>query len=271
MSSLKDHRNRWITGVVGLTIVVTVVGCASKPIFFLFMLLILFFVLNEFYGLGSCSSNSKALGIALGLTLTGGFYFLDHLSLLALLTGMGVFLCIASVVAFEKRPSSEVDLERQLLGTFIITLLFSHLVWLRGLQEGKLWIFFLLSVVFAGDTFAFYGGTLLGRHKLSPKISPRKTVEGVIAGLVGSCLGAVVFSHIFFRGFSLSVMIPLSIMLGILSQFGDLWESMLKRSAKVKDSGKILPGHGGFFDRVDSILFPAPILYHFILLNQRWL
>jgi phosphatidate cytidylyltransferase len=271
MSSLKDHRNRLITGVVGITVVIAVVGWASKPIFFLFVLLILLFVLNEFYELGSCGRLLKGLGIALGVSLPGGFYFLDPPLVLALLSGAGLLLCLMSVLVFEKRPSSPGDFERPLVGTFIIAFLLSHLVWLRGLQGGKLWIFFLLSVVFAGDVFAFYGGTWCGRHQLSPKISPRKTIEGSLAGLLGSCMAAAIFSRLFFQGFSLSVVLTLSFVLGVLGQLGDLWESMLKRSAKVKDSGTILPGHGGFFDRIDSILFSAPFLCHFLLLNQGWL
>jgi len=253
--------------VVGLTIVLLVVGYGSKPIFFLFTLLIIFLVLKEFYDLPSCGTGSKISGIALGLALTGGFYALDKPSLVALMAGIGCLLCFLVITGFQNKKNSTADIEKHFIGIYIITFLLSHFIWLRDLTAGKQWIFFLFSVVFAGDTFALYGGKFCGHHRLASRISPGKTVEGTIIGLIGNCVGGVLFAFFFLSGFSIRALLLLSVVLGVLGQLGDLWESILKREANVKDSGWLLPGHGGFLDRVDSMLFTTPFLYYFILVH----
>jgi phosphatidate cytidylyltransferase len=130
-------------------------------------------------------------------------------------------------------------------------------------------VFFLLIIVWAGDAGAYYVGRKLGRTKLSPRISPKKTVEGLIGGILSSLLAAAVVHFTFFRQFPLMHAMIAAVFLSIAGVVGDLAESMWKRSADVKDSGAMIPGHGGFLDRSDSILFTAPILYSywFVLTN----
>jgi phosphatidate cytidylyltransferase len=131
-------------------------------------------------------------------------------------------------------------------------------------HDGKIWIFFLLSVIFASDTGAFYFGKFLGKHKLYAAISPNKTWEGAVGGLLSSIIVALLFLRILkFHQFSLTIVI-LALALSIAGQTGDLAESMLKRNHGIKDSGKILPGHGGILDRIDGLLFSIPILYVFL-------
>jgi phosphatidate cytidylyltransferase len=121
-------------------------------------------------------------------------------------------------------------------------------------------VFVLLGIVWMGDTAAYYGGRLLGRHRLAPEISPNKTVEGAVAGAIGSVvLGAALGST--FLGLSVQWLIVVSLVTALVAQVGDLVESALKRGAEVKDSSSILPGHGGILDRIDSLLFAAPIFY----------
>lgn len=261
----KDHQNRLITGVVGIIVVALIVGYGSKPIFFLFMVLIQTLALKEFYALVTHKRSAKVLGIAAGVALTGGFFILEKPIMIAAMAGIGLILCLSSLVSFQKSKTLHADLEGQVVGTFIIAFFLSHLVWLRDLEQGQLWIFFLFSVVFACDTCALYGGKFFGSHKLSPNISPGKTVEGTVAGLIGGCLGGLVFGMVAFPHLAKIAFVALSIMLSILGQMGDLWESALKRKAGVKDSGSLLPGHGGFLDRVDSLLFAAPFLYYCIM------
>jgi len=268
MSFSKDHQNRLITGLVGLIVVVLIVGYGSKPIFFLFMVVIQILALQEFYALVSHKRSSKAMGIAAGVALTGGFFILEKPIMIAAMAGIGLILYLFSLLSSQKPKALHADLESQIVGTFVIAFFLSHLIWVRGLEQGQLWIFFLLSVIFACDTCALYGGKFFGSHKLSPNISPGKTIEGTIAGLLGGCLGGVVFGMLFFPHIAKIILIPLSVILGILGQMGDLWESALKRKAMVKDSGTLLPGHGGFLDRVDSILFTAPFLYYFIMFHE---
>jgi phosphatidate cytidylyltransferase len=127
--------------------------------------------------------------------------------------------------------------------------------------EGYKLVYFLLLVVWLGDTGAYYVGRTFGKHKLSPRISPKKTIEGLLGGVAASIITALVIHFTFFPKFPLVHAIIAGVILSVAGVIGDLAESMWKRSAAVKDSGTLIPGHGGFLDRFDSILFTAPILY----------
>jgi phosphatidate cytidylyltransferase len=120
----------------------------------------------------------------------------------------------------------------------------------------------LLGVVWIGDAAAFYGGRLTGRHLLARTISPKKTVEGAFAGLIGSVVAGVVLG-VWLGKESSGTLLIASFAAGCVGQIGDLAESALKRSAGVKDSSSLLPGHGGMLDRLDSLLFAAPVYYWF--------
>ncbi len=135
---------------------------------------------------------------------------------------------------------------------------------IRMEPQGLNWIFFLLAVNYAGDTGAYYMGRTLGRHKLAPMVSPQKTIEGSLGGLAANILVAWIFQMTLFSSHSFLQMASLGLTIGVVSQVGDLLESMFKRTARVKDSGSIFPGHGGLLDRMDSLLLPAPVVYFFI-------
>ena len=152
------------------------------------------------------------------------------------------------------------------LGVLYVVLLGSHLIAVRTgfnheLQRHLLSFFFL--VIMSADMAAYYGGTLFGSHKLAPSISPGKTWEGAIAGMMISLLAAVLAHYWFFRELPIKVAVPLAAVMNVLSVLGDLTESALKRGAGAKDTAKILPGHGGVLDRLDSLLFNAPLIYYF--------
>jgi phosphatidate cytidylyltransferase len=198
-----------------------------------------------------------------GIGLTAGFFYFKHAIFFGLISAIIFLICIFRILTFRQPEPSSSGFKKHLTGSFIVFFL-SHLIWLRGLSDGHLWIFFLISVAFCGDTFAFYGGKLFGKHKLSVKISPGKTVEGAILGLLGSVGMGYFFAILFFPKFTSFRIIFLTSILGVICQLGDLWESVLKREAKVKDSGKLLPGHGGILDRVDSLFFSTPFLYYFL-------
>jgi phosphatidate cytidylyltransferase len=151
------------------------------------------------------------------------------------------------------------------LGIFFIGFLLSHVSLIRMRADGTRWVLFLIVTVWTGDISAFLSGTLLGRHKLYPRISPKKTYEGLAGGIVGSIIVAVAFSLLFIPQLEIGFCIFLAIALGVLGQVGDFTESMLKRSAQVKDSGSLIPGHGGMLDRLDSFLFSAPFLHYSLL------
>ena len=125
-----------------------------------------------------------------------------------------------------------------------------------------IWLAFLGT--WASDTFAYFAGRAWGKHRIVPNISPNKTLEGFIGGFIGTIVVGVVYSH--FTGLDMGLGAVLSVLIGIAAPLGDLFESKLKRISGVKDSGNILPGHGGVLDRFDSILFVAPVVFFFLLL-----
>lgn len=158
------------------------------------------------------------------------------------------------------------DIARPLLGVvwigFPLALLTAILVGNLAGRDGNVIVLAILAMVFAGDTGAFFTGKLLGRHKLYPAVSPKKTVEGGVGGLLGSLGGALLVKAIFDLPMDWIPLAIIGILAGAAEQLGDFCESMLKRGAGVKDSGKLLPGHGGMFDRIDGVLFAAPVVYY---------
>ena len=148
-------------------------------------------------------------------------------------------------------------------GFVYIPLLFGHLALLRGQLHGVQWVFLLLVIVMAGDTGAYYVGSTVGRHKLYPVVSPNKSIEGALGGLVGSIAGAFIARGTFFPELTAADCLATALLFGVLGQLGDLFESLLKRSCGVKDSGGIIPGHGGLLDRMDSIIFAAPAAFYY--------
>lgn len=129
------------------------------------------------------------------------------------------------------------------------------------LPAGERWIFLGLVAVFAGDTFSYFVGKRFGKRLLSPKISPNKTVEGAIGGLAASIVLGTGYGALFLPGVLLWFVSLASAVIGVAGQAGDLFESLLKRAAGVKDSGTLLPGHGGMFDRADAVISAGPVLY----------
>lgn len=128
-----------------------------------------------------------------------------------------------------------------------------------------IWLLFLCT--WASDTFAYFIGSAVGSHKMAPSISPNKTVEGFIGSIIGTVCTAALFGHFLFA-FPITQMLILGVILAIAATLGDLAESTIKRFSGVKDSGFLIPGHGGVFDRFDSILFTAPIFYYFALMTD---
>ena len=153
-----------------------------------------------------------------------------------------------------------------ILGVLYVVLLGGHLVALRTGFEQTLsthLLSFFFLVLMGADTGAYYVGRAIGKHKLAPKISPGKTWEGVVGGVLAALALATAAHFWFFKELPLKWALPLAAVMTVLGIFGDLTESALKRGAGAKDAAKILPGHGGALDRLDSLLFSAPLIYYF--------
>ena len=136
---------------------------------------------------------------------------------------------------------------------------------IRALDQGMEWIFYILIVVFATDTCAYFVGRTIGKTPLAPNISPNKTREGSIAGFVGAVVASALSVNLLGLNAIMLEAILLGSIIGILAQLGDLAESSMKRKAGVKDSGFLIPGHGGLLDRIDSILLPLPVVFYFVI------
>jgi len=154
------------------------------------------------------------------------------------------------------------------MGTLYVGLMLTSVVELTMIEgKGAVALLSLFAVVWLGDSFAYFGGKTLGRHKLYPAVSPKKTIEGSIAGLAGSVGGIFLIDALAGTGLSTVQLVLLGLLGGAAEQIGDLAESVLKRSVGVKDSGALLPGHGGMLDRIDGLLFAAPVAWIFFVLQ----
>lgn len=136
-------------------------------------------------------------------------------------------------------------------------------------SDGDIWFLILLGMVFAGDIMAYVVGKAIGKHLVLPIISPKKTWEGALGGLFGTCLIAIVAWYIKFKHVELGLILGCATTISFFAQGGDFFESLLKRISNVKDSGHIMPGHGGLLDRVDGLLFAAPIMSYFLSLYEK--
>ncbi|MBI4398922.1 MAG: phosphatidate cytidylyltransferase, partial [Candidatus Omnitrophica bacterium] len=147
-------------------------------------------------------------------------------------------------------------------GIFYISFLFSFFTKIKHLDQGTAWVAYVILVTKLGDTAAYFYGKKFGKHSLVAHISPHKTVEGAVANFL-ACIVVSLLSFMFLPDIGWGHLLLLGVVLGILSQFGDLAESLIKRDAGIKDSGKI-PGLGGVLDLIDSILFTAPFTYYYL-------
>ena len=164
---------------------------------------------------------------------------------------------------YPKTALSEVCFN--LLAVLYSVVLLSHLYLLRQLPRGIEWTFLTILLVWATDIGAYLIGRQFGRHLLAPQVSPKKTIEGSLGGLLLGSAVAIVFWYIV-GGATWITYIFLAFIISISAQIGDLFESALKRSAGVKDSGKLIPGHGGILDRFDSLIFALPLVYYGVIL-----
>lgn len=174
-----------------------------------------------------------------------------------------VFLLLGSMV-FNIGHYNYSDVVFPIASSFYVGIGFHNLILAR--TDGLNKVFFALCIVWATDIGAYLIGRQIGRRKLLPKVSPNKTVEGFVGGILSAVVVAIIFLIVdksLLAGYSFGMMLLLVVIFSIFSQFGDLVESAIKRHFGVKDSGKIIPGHGGILDRFDGMIFVFPIMHFF--------
>lgn len=164
---------------------------------------------------------------------------------------------------FSPKPNEKVfeNVSESVFASFFVPFLFSFLFLVRDFDHK--WLLFLFFIVWASDTFAYFTGMAFGKKKLIPEVSPGKTVEGLLGGIIGALIIALIMNYLIFK-INVFIILLIAVSVIIAGIIGDLTESMLKRSASVKDSGRLIPGHGGVLDRFDSVLFAAPVLYFYL-------
>jgi len=270
--------SRIITAVILLPfLIASILVSWLQPLFVVLAAAAMVLGLYEFYLLAGKKGikADAAAGYLAAVALFIIFYFAtpnpmqDRLDVQSLLLVLLMFIIGTLIAAtfrgapFEKMIASA---GATVLGVLYVVLLGGHLVAVRTGFPQKLsahLLSFFFLVLMGSDVGAYYVGRAIGRHKLAPKISPGKTWEGVAGGVVAGLALATVAHFWFFRELPLKWALPLAAVMTTLGILGDLTESALKRGAGAKDAAKILPGHGGALDRLDSLLFNAPLLYYF--------
>ena len=269
-ASLSSHFQRFLTAVVIIPFLFAYIVWGGPLLFAVLIWVGLLVGTYEYFHLTGAERTRGEIGLhgVLGTNALTGAYFHGLEGLLGALIFNIIILVIYLVLTFKENGLFFDRLGKQLFALCYLPLFLPFFILLRGGPQGIQWIFFVLAVNYAGDTAAYYTGRTLGRNKLAPAVSPKKTREGSIGGLVANMLIAWVFQQTLFTRVPAGEMILLGLIVGVLSQFGDLLESMLKRASGVKDSGILFPGHGGFLDRVDSLLLPAPVVYFFLRIGH---
>ena len=243
----------WFGGELGFTALMVIFGILAAV---------------EFYKMVATSKTPPLTYFGLIWTLL--FIISPHFDydfLTPLLLTSAVVLSLIGLLVRRQKEEAFTSWVWTIAGILYVGWLLSYLVALRSLDDGRNWVFFVLFVTWVSDTTAFFVGGKLGRHKLAPNISPGKTWEGAVGGICG----AIIMSLLFFAPtpFQLPLIPWQAILLGILvsvfGQIGDLIESLLKRNMGVKDSGTVMPGHGGILDRIDSIVFAGIVVYYYVV------
>ncbi len=262
--------SRVIVGIVAIPIVVAVIFFLPAIFFVVLIMAVTGVGLYEYFSL---------VPEALPLSLKGMFALMGGVLPLisyhgAPVWGIGwLLLILVMLMVFSMGILTDYKKSFSLVGgnllgfVFVALPLSVSLPIIKWHPYGRGWVLWLVLVVWAGDTGAYYLGTRFGKHKLYPRVSPKKSLEGVVGGLVSALAVGVLAALAIPTGFRLREILILPLILLILGQLGDFAESMLKRGAGVKDSSRILGGHGGVLDRIDSFLFTIPFFYFYLLLR----
>ncbi len=251
----------------GLVLAPAVVGIISFGPPWLFFLLVFAFILAGIFEfnamalpLPTAEKNYRLPTVALSFLVALSLYHSGaHFAELAAV-GLILLFCLAVFVEKEMRDIFK-HVGLAYLGVFYVSGLLSFYLLIFQMDQGRFLILFACMTVWFGDILAYYGGRRFGKTPLAPAISPNKTREGSLAGLAGSLAAGLIAHFFLLDGISLLHCLIVAFICGIIGQIGDLVESALKRGAGVKDSGKIIPGHGGVLDRIDSLLFAGPVFF----------
>ncbi|MFQ5480112.1 MAG: phosphatidate cytidylyltransferase [Thermodesulfobacteriota bacterium] len=258
---------RVATAFILIPLVLALVLFAPRVLILAVVLVLTFIALLEYNKLTALIYSGGGQGVfaaLIGLIFTFCVYFTGlALSSALLIAALFIFLFMALAGAPDMRSAVQ-EAVFKTAGLIYISLPLSYFILLADAPQGRLWILFFLIVIWCNDSLAYVFGRAFGSHKLCPSISPGKTIEGALGGIGSGIVAALVFNAAApLTGYG--AVILLALITGCLGIMGDLFESILKRGAGVKDSGTILPGHGGILDRIDSLLFSLPVIYILVI------
>lgn len=224
----------------------------------------------------------KKTGILIGIAIPVSYY-IAYTSKFPKYEKMMVFGVVAIIIILMTREilSGEIKeairkISYTLFGILYISLLFTHAIFMKQLsndmvtifgfqfEAGRVWVLTAFLLVWASDSIAYFVGITIGKNKILPKISPKKSVEGSIAGLIGPIIAMIIIKNWYFHDVAIIHCIAIGAIVGVFGQLGDFGESLLKREFEIKDSGKIFLGHGGMWDRFDSMIFVMPLIYYYV-------
>jgi len=264
-------KHRVITAAVGVPLVILAIWFGDPwPWFTLLIAAAALAGTYEFYHMANFDRREPLiyLGLlwALALVLSPHYRSPDVLPIVITATVLISLICLLC------RPSKEGAFRNwawTIVGALYVGWMLSHWLNLRGLEDGRNWVYLAMLTTFANDTGAFFIGRARGKHRLAPAISASKTWEGAIGGLICAILGAMVIATVLNLispfTFKYWQIILLGFLVGLFAQLGDLVESLLKRNMGVKESGNLLPGHGGILDRFDSLIFVGVVVYYYVI------
>jgi len=267
------YRTRWITALALIPVVLTLVYLGDL-FFFLLVSAAALLAMWEYYVILFAAEGAPRKGLIIWTSFLFAplmLYFAcrgeaDYvLAVLVLNLVWGGLLTVARSGRGAGGTGGGEELLRQIACVVYIPGALALLSLVRSMPDGGHWVLFILVVVFAGDTGALYTGTFLGKHKLCPAVSPNKTIEGSLGGVVASVAGGFIVKLFLLREIPADACLLFCLGVNVAGQLGDLFESAAKRAAGVKDSGGLLPGHGGLLDRIDALLFASPVAFLFRL------
>jgi phosphatidate cytidylyltransferase len=263
------HLKRLLTGIIALPILIYIIGFGPRELFYSVLFASTIIGLMEYYKI-TASNLSKFVKFSIYILTFLLFLVIYQRQILLAQLVIALFAFVPmSFFMFTHSSSNKqttTDIGKVVIGPIYIVIPLSMILHIDRYypETGYIWIFFLLVVISASDTGAFYCGKLFGKHKLYEAISPGKTWEGAMGGVICSLIAALWFLHLLPQCRISPSLLALAVALSVIGQIGDLVESMLKRNHGIKDSGTILPGHGGILDRIDGLLFAIPVLFGYL-------
>jgi phosphatidate cytidylyltransferase len=271
--ALSNNATRVLVAIVAIPVVIGA-SYFGGIYFFLFTLFISTIAFYEFSILAKNKGANVNLWfglLSIVLLLINQYdFFINFLSIILL-----VVFVLSLVELFRNKNSAIINLGTTLLGIFYIGLFSTALLGIREFyredlyNRGGLIIIAIFATIWICDSAAYYGGTALGKHKLFKRVSPNKSWEGAIFGFIFAITTMILAKIIILNFLSWNTIIALGFIVGVFGQIGDLIESLIKRDAGVKDSSAIIPGHGGIFDRFDSLLYTAPLIFLYLSFFEK--